>query len=199
MSFYSGCYRSFVPEIFTVFIVYHTVVFLHTVRGPCSEVRVLPATAVACRSYLCQVDCTIADSSIPVSGRLHFGHPSGSLHPVKPPRSAASTLLLLQARRGPSGDRHRHPPLRRCNQEEKRRKRVSFCHARDFLFCSMRGTLLSVDPLHFARCALRGFERDATSNSMLLFPLFLLLIPKSGPSCLHIGFGWIRKPRTCNR
>lgn len=97
----------------------------------------------------------------------------------------------LQARSGPSGDRHRHPSLRRCNQdEEKRRKRVSFCHAVDFLFCSMRGTLRSFDSLHFARYPLRGFERDATSNSMLLFPLFFLLIPKTGPSCLLIGFRW---------
>ncbi|CAL9058965.1 unnamed protein product [Musa banksii] len=54
----------------------------------------------------------------------------------------------------------------------------------------MRGTLRSFDSLHFDRYPLRGFERDAISNSMLLFPLFLLLIPKSGPSCLHIGFRW---------
>ncbi|CAL9179713.1 unnamed protein product [Musa hybrid cultivar] len=112
-------------------------------------------------------------------------------HRVKSPRSAPSTLLRLQARSGPSGDRHHHPSLRRCNpEEEKRRKKVPFCHARDFLFFSMRGTLRSFDSLHFDRCPLRGFERDATSNSMLLFPLFLLLIPKSGPSCLHIDFRW---------
>ncbi|RWW18521.1 hypothetical protein GW17_00017488 [Ensete ventricosum] len=69
-SFYSGCYRSFVLEIFTTFIAYHVVVLLHTVRGPCSETRVLPAPAVAYRPYPCQVDCTIADSSVLVSGRL---------------------------------------------------------------------------------------------------------------------------------
>ncbi|RRT41054.1 hypothetical protein B296_00036491 [Ensete ventricosum] len=31
MSFYSGCYRSFVPEIFTASMAYHTVVLLHVV------------------------------------------------------------------------------------------------------------------------------------------------------------------------
>ncbi|CAL9121613.1 unnamed protein product [Musa acuminata var. zebrina] len=120
-------------------------------------------------------------------------------HRVKSPRSAPSTLLRLQARSDPSGDRHRHPSLRRCNQEEeKRRKRVSFCHARDFLFFSMRGTLRSFDSLHFDRYPLRGFERDAISNSMLLFPLFLLLIPKSGPPCLHIAFRWNLKDGDTN-
>ncbi|RWW03269.1 hypothetical protein GW17_00033585 [Ensete ventricosum] len=69
-SFYSGCYKSFVPEIFTVFMAYHIVVLLYIIRGPCSEVRVLPTVAVACRYYPCQVDCTIASSTISVSGRL---------------------------------------------------------------------------------------------------------------------------------
>ncbi|RZS16173.1 hypothetical protein BHM03_00048143 [Ensete ventricosum] len=70
MSFYSGCYRSFVLEIFTTFIAYHAIVLLHTVRGPCSEERVLPGRVVAYRLYPCQVDRTIADSSMPVPGRL---------------------------------------------------------------------------------------------------------------------------------
>ncbi|RWV90300.1 hypothetical protein GW17_00047511 [Ensete ventricosum] len=70
MSFYSGSYRSFILEIFTVSIAYHVIVLLHTIRGPCSEARVLPATVVACQPYPCQVDRTIADSSTPVSGRL---------------------------------------------------------------------------------------------------------------------------------
>ncbi|RZS22985.1 hypothetical protein BHM03_00055826 [Ensete ventricosum] len=70
MSFYSGCYKSFVPKIFIAFIAYHAVVLLHTVRRPCSEARVLPVTVVACRPYLCQVGRTIVDSSMPMSGRL---------------------------------------------------------------------------------------------------------------------------------
>ncbi|RRT74193.1 hypothetical protein B296_00013646 [Ensete ventricosum] len=67
-SFYSGCYKSFVPEIFNASMAYHAVVLLHTVRGPCSEVYVLPTAAVACRSYPCQVGHTIAGSNILVSG-----------------------------------------------------------------------------------------------------------------------------------
>ncbi|RZR94833.1 hypothetical protein BHM03_00023595 [Ensete ventricosum] len=47
-SFYSGCYRSFVPEIFNASMTYHAVVLLHTVRGPCSEVHVLPTATMAC-------------------------------------------------------------------------------------------------------------------------------------------------------
>ncbi|RZS25838.1 hypothetical protein BHM03_00059097 [Ensete ventricosum] len=70
MSFYSGCYRSFIPEIFTTSIAYHVVVHLHTVHDPCSKACILPATAVACRPYPCEVDRTIADSSMLVSGRL---------------------------------------------------------------------------------------------------------------------------------
>ncbi|RRT53792.1 hypothetical protein B296_00033433 [Ensete ventricosum] len=69
-SFYSGCYRSFVPEIFTASITYHVIVLLHTVRGPCSEARVLHVAVVACRPYLCQVDHTITNSFMPMSGRL---------------------------------------------------------------------------------------------------------------------------------
>ncbi|RRT37388.1 hypothetical protein B296_00015663 [Ensete ventricosum] len=69
-SFYSECYRSFIYEIFTASIAYHAIVLLHTVRGPCSEAHVLPAVAVACQSYPCQVGRTIADSSMPVPGRL---------------------------------------------------------------------------------------------------------------------------------
>ncbi|RWW17784.1 hypothetical protein GW17_00018269 [Ensete ventricosum] len=69
-SFYSGCYRLSVPKIFTASIAYHAVIILHTVRGPCNETRVLSAAAVVCRPYLCHVDRTIADSSMPVSGWL---------------------------------------------------------------------------------------------------------------------------------
>ncbi|RWV92403.1 hypothetical protein GW17_00045228 [Ensete ventricosum] len=69
-SFYSGCYRSFIPEIFTASITYHVIVLLHTVRGPCSEARDLPVAAVTCQPYLCQVDRTIANSFMPMSGRL---------------------------------------------------------------------------------------------------------------------------------
>ncbi|RWW56948.1 hypothetical protein BHE74_00036289 [Ensete ventricosum] len=69
-SFYSECYRSFIYEIFTASIAYHAIVLLHTVCGPCSEACVLPAVAVACQSYPCQVGRTIADSSMPVPGRL---------------------------------------------------------------------------------------------------------------------------------
>ncbi|RRT78617.1 hypothetical protein B296_00007194 [Ensete ventricosum] len=54
MSFYSECYKTFVPEIFTASIAYHVVVLLHTISGPRSEVRVLPAAVVACRSYPCK-------------------------------------------------------------------------------------------------------------------------------------------------
>ncbi|RWW76023.1 hypothetical protein BHE74_00015915 [Ensete ventricosum] len=69
MSFYSGCYRSFVPEIFTASIAYHAVVLLHAVHGPWGEACVLPAAAMAYRPYPCQVGRTIAGSSMPVSGR----------------------------------------------------------------------------------------------------------------------------------
>ncbi|RZS22246.1 hypothetical protein BHM03_00054995 [Ensete ventricosum] len=68
MSFYSGFYRSFVYEIFNASIAYHTIVLLRTVRDPCSEARVLPNVAVACRPYLRQVGRSIADSSMPVTG-----------------------------------------------------------------------------------------------------------------------------------
>ncbi|RWW66151.1 hypothetical protein BHE74_00026495 [Ensete ventricosum] len=74
MSFYSECYRSFVPEVFTAPIAYHVVILHHTVRGPCSETRVLLAATVACRPcppYPCQVGHTIDDSSMPVSSRLY--------------------------------------------------------------------------------------------------------------------------------
>ncbi|RWW52164.1 hypothetical protein BHE74_00041442 [Ensete ventricosum] len=70
-SFYSGCYRSFVLEIFTASMAYHAVVLLHTVRGPWGEACVLPTAAVACRPYPCQVGHTIVGSSMPVSSRLH--------------------------------------------------------------------------------------------------------------------------------
>ncbi|RRT52134.1 hypothetical protein B296_00007037 [Ensete ventricosum] len=63
MSFYNECYRSFVPEIFIASMAYHAVVLLHTVRGPCSEAHALPAAAVACRPYPCQVGMTSSDSS----------------------------------------------------------------------------------------------------------------------------------------
>ncbi|RRT72307.1 hypothetical protein B296_00007277 [Ensete ventricosum] len=64
---------SFVPEIFIAFMAYHAVILLHTICGPCSEVRVLPAAVVTCRPYSCQVGHTIAGSSMPVSGQLHCG------------------------------------------------------------------------------------------------------------------------------
>ncbi|RRT65215.1 hypothetical protein B296_00020638, partial [Ensete ventricosum] len=48
-SFSSGCYKSFIPEIFTASIAYHAVVLLHTVCDPCSEMRVLPVAVVVCR------------------------------------------------------------------------------------------------------------------------------------------------------
>ncbi|RRT35716.1 hypothetical protein B296_00028373 [Ensete ventricosum] len=62
--------KLFVPEIFIASIAYHAVILLHTVRGPCSETRVLSVATVVCRPYLCQVDRTIANSSMPVLGRL---------------------------------------------------------------------------------------------------------------------------------
>ncbi|RWW33960.1 hypothetical protein GW17_00001298 [Ensete ventricosum] len=52
---------------------YHVVILLHTVRGPYSEAHALPAAAVACRPYPCQVGCTIAGSSMPVSSQLRCG------------------------------------------------------------------------------------------------------------------------------
>ncbi|RZR83113.1 hypothetical protein BHM03_00009658 [Ensete ventricosum] len=64
---------SFIPEIFIASTAYHAIVLIHTVCGPCSEARALLAAAVACRPYPCQVDRTIAGSSMPVSGRLHCG------------------------------------------------------------------------------------------------------------------------------
>ncbi|RZR78513.1 hypothetical protein BHM03_00003908 [Ensete ventricosum] len=72
MSFYNGCYMSFIPEIFIALMAYHAVVLFHTVHGPYSEACALLAAAVACRSYPCQVNRTIVGSSIPVSGRLHY-------------------------------------------------------------------------------------------------------------------------------
>ncbi|RWW87104.1 hypothetical protein BHE74_00004082 [Ensete ventricosum] len=66
-------YRSFVPEIFIAFMAYHAVILLHTICGPCNEVRALPAAVVTCRPYSCQVGRTIAGSSMPVSGQLHCG------------------------------------------------------------------------------------------------------------------------------
>ncbi|RRT65680.1 hypothetical protein B296_00010775 [Ensete ventricosum] len=71
-SFYSEYYRSFVLEIFTASIAYHAVILLHTVHGPCSEVHILPTAAVVCRPYSCQVGRKIADSSMPMSGRLRY-------------------------------------------------------------------------------------------------------------------------------
>ncbi|RRT49266.1 hypothetical protein B296_00020973 [Ensete ventricosum] len=62
--------KSFVPEIFIASMAYYAVVLLHTVCGPCSEACVLPAIAVACRPYPCQVGRTIVGSSMPVSGQL---------------------------------------------------------------------------------------------------------------------------------
>ncbi|RWW23629.1 hypothetical protein GW17_00012119 [Ensete ventricosum] len=64
---------SFVPEIFITSTTYHAIVLIHIVRGPCSEARALPTAAVAYRLYPCQVDRTIAGSSMPVSGRLRCG------------------------------------------------------------------------------------------------------------------------------
>ncbi|RWV77557.1 hypothetical protein GW17_00061594 [Ensete ventricosum] len=47
-NFYSGCYRSSVPEIFTASMAYHAVILLHVVCGPWGEACVLTATVVAC-------------------------------------------------------------------------------------------------------------------------------------------------------
>ncbi|RWW87105.1 hypothetical protein BHE74_00004081, partial [Ensete ventricosum] len=73
MSFYNGCYRSFVPDNFIASMAYYAVVLLHTIHGPCSEVCALLTAVVACRPYICQVDRTIDGSSMPVSGRLCCG------------------------------------------------------------------------------------------------------------------------------
>ncbi|RZS15240.1 hypothetical protein BHM03_00047053 [Ensete ventricosum] len=70
-SFYGGCYRSFVPEIFTASKGYHAVVLLHTVHGLWGEVCVLLAVAVAWRPYPCQVSRTVAGFPMLVSSRLH--------------------------------------------------------------------------------------------------------------------------------
>ncbi|RZR95761.1 hypothetical protein BHM03_00024637 [Ensete ventricosum] len=69
-SFYTGRYRSSVPEIFNAPIAYHAVVLLHIVHGPRNVVRILHAAAVAGRPYLCQVSRTIANSSMLASSRL---------------------------------------------------------------------------------------------------------------------------------
>ncbi|RRT46493.1 hypothetical protein B296_00031384 [Ensete ventricosum] len=63
--------RSFVPEIFNALVAYHAVILLHVIHGPNSVVYVLLTATVASRPYLCQVDRTIVDSTMSVSGRLH--------------------------------------------------------------------------------------------------------------------------------
>ncbi|RWV88966.1 hypothetical protein GW17_00048910 [Ensete ventricosum] len=54
-SFYSGCYRSFVPDNLTAFMTYHAAVPSHHACYPCNEACVC---RWGCRPYLCQVDCT---------------------------------------------------------------------------------------------------------------------------------------------
>ncbi|RRT80393.1 hypothetical protein B296_00022425 [Ensete ventricosum] len=69
-SFYSGCYRSFVPEIFTASKGCRAVVRLHTICGPWGEAYILPTVGVACRPYPCQVNRTIAGFPMLVSAAV---------------------------------------------------------------------------------------------------------------------------------
>ncbi|RZS03162.1 hypothetical protein BHM03_00033307 [Ensete ventricosum] len=65
MSFYSGRYRSFVPEVFNSFATYHVIVHLHIVHGTGNVVCILPTTALQSlgSSCLCQVDFVMSDRS----------------------------------------------------------------------------------------------------------------------------------------
>ncbi|RRT62420.1 hypothetical protein B296_00021479 [Ensete ventricosum] len=68
MSFYSKCYGSFVLEVLTVPIAYHVIILHHTLRGPCSEARVLLPAAVACRPcppYPCYLGNELAEFLYP--------------------------------------------------------------------------------------------------------------------------------------
>ncbi|RZS20950.1 hypothetical protein BHM03_00053529 [Ensete ventricosum] len=46
-SFYSGRYKSFVPEVFNAFVAYHAIIRLHIVRGTGSVVCILLTAVVA--------------------------------------------------------------------------------------------------------------------------------------------------------
>ncbi|RZR89457.1 hypothetical protein BHM03_00017205 [Ensete ventricosum] len=79
-SFYSGCYRSFVPDDLTAFMTYHAVVPSTMPSCPPTMLVVLAMRRAfaggGCRPYLCQVGCTTIGAPR-ISGRLPAsGRPS---------------------------------------------------------------------------------------------------------------------------
>ncbi|RWW90181.1 hypothetical protein BHE74_00000668 [Ensete ventricosum] len=47
--FYSKCYKTFVPKVLSVLVAHHAIVFRRSLRGPCSEARVVFPAVGACR------------------------------------------------------------------------------------------------------------------------------------------------------